>query len=291
MSYASDSFNGMLADSAAHGRAMGALADKKAATDKLNADLAYVLSVRAAIQEALSKVLPNAQLLVDQDLRDRIGRAGEIAWTNSREANASREAGRTFKLPPEAELSNFLVSKELFDAAVVKHNELAAMYNALALRFKAANELVVERTNIANERTAELNKRMDEDPVKEALLKSKDDALAQKDVLITKLNAQVAKLGGDLSGMSYQSHALTALEAMNEKLRLEVSEKNDRIEFAEDLFNKLAKRLPMLVEVGMDTFAKKLEDDEQLIMQLQQQAEIGQEEIQALKAQIAALRK
>lgn len=64
------------------------------------ADVAsYNLALRCKLETVLENYIPQHPVLKDQDLRQRIGRAGQSAYQVTNNWDAVREAGKTFSLP------------------------------------------------------------------------------------------------------------------------------------------------------------------------------------------------
>ena len=70
-----------------------------ARTSRLQTDLAFVVSQRAAFESLLGKVFPQHDVLKDPSLRERIGNAGITAWNAAEDWDVVKNAGRTFNVP------------------------------------------------------------------------------------------------------------------------------------------------------------------------------------------------
>ena len=67
--------------------------------DDSNAACAANLAQRYALEKELRKLDPNHPLLVDQSFRERLKSAGAHTFATTRNWDAVREVGNTFKIP------------------------------------------------------------------------------------------------------------------------------------------------------------------------------------------------
>jgi hypothetical protein len=255
MSFAQQEFQGMINDSVMFAQQNAAVKRINQDTKEIarlqellrssDIDLARTFAIRAALQESLKKILPDAPLLNDVELRGRIGEAGARALAAVNHWDAPKEAGRTFKLPPEAELSNFLVSKE---------------------KYQKLSDLCVERTRLLNERTDMLNARI---------------------AAAAKHEGEMAGLRSRLEAMEKQLQAVREHGQQQTLLSLDAgamaAAKDKQIEDLREQNQQFRSEAIKIWEVSCER--------EEECEQLKKQTELDQLQIQALKAQIAALQK
>jgi hypothetical protein len=180
---------------------MGLIAQRNRIQNELETEQAHMLAVRSAIQASIKRIVgddENVLLLKDLDLRNRIGKAGEVALELTRNWDKAKEAGATFKLPPEAELIAHLVSRKKFQKIV---------------------DLANERTDIANERTDMLNKAN----VEIAELKASNAKIARELADVTLALGEMAKQAGELrnapkSAPGQDAAAFKTLQDVNKSL-------------------------------------------------------------------------
>lgn len=183
---------------------------------------AKILALRCAMQEVIKNLTgANHPILVDMNLRERIGNAGVTAINMTNDWDAVKRAGASFKLPPEANIDvhKACISKEDYEQ-MTQNAQTALEYSKI---HKSNAEALQSKLQIADAERESLKKMqvetnamlVDEFAKVESLIKKLQDSEAKN----VKANAEIENLERNLAMHMAQSAAfrnqLTAVNPTN----------------------------------------------------------------------------
>jgi hypothetical protein len=181
--------------------------------------LAKAYAIRESFQENIKKIVGNDSLplIDDKNLRDRIGNAAIAAFDVERDFNHAKEAGATFKLSPDEDLSRFLISRKKFVEVV---------------------DLAQARTIVANERTEMLNKANEKNAEQAAQIESLKAHIEDLDKALEKSRSLASVGMNSIPAKSAESSGSGGNIAVLEELNRSLSKYSEELKREVDSLTK-----------------------------------------------------